>query len=145
MPDDDEAQRITDVSSARPRTAADKPITRRGCLMGLAAWLLIITVPFCVVLFAIRGEVAWHRGPIVEDRLWLVNLNGAVGDESAGGLAYSSTRLVANPAAADGRVCARTHVIFLLWRGNSQPSDYCECYQPRPAPLGGFDSLGSCP
>ena len=120
-------------------------MTRRGCLLGLAIWLLIMTIPFAVVLFAIRGEVAWHRGPIVEDRLWLVNLNGAAGEESAAGVAYSATRLVTNAAAADGRVCARTHVIFLLWRGHSEPADYCECYQPRPAPGTGYDSVGSCP
>lgn len=119
-------------------------MTRRGCLLGLAAWLLIVTVPFCVVLFAIRGEVSWHRGSIVEDRLWLVNLNGAPGEESASGLAYSATRLVANPAAADGRVCARTHVYFLLWRGHSNASDYCECYQPRPTPQTGYDPVGTC-
>ena len=130
---------------ARPRTGDDKPITRRGCLLGLAAWLIIITVPFAVVLFAIRGEVTWHRGPIVEDRLWLVDLNGAPGEESAAGLAYSATRLVDNPAAVNGRVCARTHVVFLLWRGHSEPADYCECYQPRTGPPGGYESLGSCP
>lgn len=120
-------------------------MTRRGCLLGLAVWLLIITIPFAVVLFAIRGEITWRRGPIVEDRLWLVNLNGAAGQESAAGLAYSATRLVSNSAALDGRVCAQTHVIFLLWRGHSEPADYCECNQPRPAPQSGYDSLGSCP
>ena len=119
-------------------------MSRRSCLLGLAVWLLIITVPFAAVLFAIRGEVTWHRGPIVEDRLWLVNLNGTPGEESAGGLAYSSTRLVANPAAAGGQVCAQTHVIFLLWRGHSEPADYCECYQPRPGHPGSYDPAGAC-
>src|SRR6476620_3903236 len=113
---------------ARPRSAGDKPMTRRGCLVGLAVWLLIVTIPFVVVLFAIRGEFIWHRGPIVEDRLWLVNLNGPAGEESAGGLVYASTRLVANPPAAAGRVGAQTHVVYLLWRGHSEPADYCECY-----------------
>ena len=145
MPEDDQAQEFTDASSARPRTAADKPMTRRSCLLGLAAWLVIVSVPFAVVLFAVRGEVAWHRGPLVEDRLWLVSVNGAAGEESAAGLAYSATRLVSNPTAVEGRVCARTHVIFLLWRGHSEPADYCECYQPRPAAPGSYDSLGSCP
>jgi hypothetical protein len=129
---------------ARPRSAGDMPMTRRSCLLGLAVWLLIITVPFCVVLFAIRGEVTWQRGPLVEDRLWLVSLNGAAGEESASGLAYSSTRLVANPAASAGRVCAQTHVIFLLWRGHSEPADYCECYQPRPGSQGSYDPVGAC-
>ena len=119
-------------------------MTRRGCMLGVALWLLIISLPFCAVLFAIRGEVSWRRGPIVEDRLWLVNLNGAPGEESASGLAYSATRLVSNPAAVEGRVCARTHVYFWLWRGRGDAADYCECYQPRPAPRSGYDPAGSC-
>jgi hypothetical protein len=129
---------------ARPRTAGDKPMTRRSCLVGLGIWLLVITIPFAIVLFAIRGEVSWHRGPIVEDRLWLISLNGAPGEESAGGLAYSATRLVASPAAADGRVCAQTHVYFWLWRGHSEPADYCECYQPRAGAAGTYDPVGGC-
>src|ERR1700674_2353317 len=129
---------------ARPRSAADQPMTRRSWLLGLGIWLVIVTVPVCVVLFAIRGEVSWQRGPFVEDRLWLVNLNGVAGEESASGLAYSSTRLVDSPAAAGGRLCARTHVIFLLWRGHSEPADYCECYQARPGPAGSYDPVGVC-
>jgi len=119
-------------------------MTRRSCLLVLAAWLVIITVPFAVVLFAIRGEVSWRRGPLVEDRLWLISLNGAAGEESASGLAYSSTRLVTNPAAVAGQVCAHTHVVFLLWRGHSEPADYCECYQPRPGTSGSYDPVGAC-
>ena len=119
-------------------------MTRRGCLLGLTAWLLIVTVPLALLVFAIRGEVVWQRGPIVEDRLWLVNLQGANGEESASGLAYSATRLVNNAAPANGQLCARTQVVFLLWRGHSAPSDYCECYQPRPAPQGGYEPIGAC-
>ena len=128
----------------RPRSAGDKPMTRRSCLLGLVVWLLIMTIPFGVVLFAIRGEVSWHRGPIVEDRLWLVNLNGPPGAEMASGLAYSATRLVPNSAAPAGQVCAQTHVAFLLWRGHSEPADYCECYQPRPGAPGVYDPAGNC-
>ena len=40
---------------------------------------------------------------------------------------------------------AVTGIAFLLWRGHSEPADYCECNQPRPAPQSGYDSLGSCP
>jgi hypothetical protein len=127
------------------RSGANKPMTRRGCVLGVALWLVIMTVPFCAVLFAIRGEVSWHRGDLIQDRLWLVNLSGASGQESAAGVAYSATRLVGQPGSAGEPVCARTHVYFLLWRGHSDALDYCDCYQPRPAPLTGYDYQGSCP
>ena len=132
------------TSPVPPLKSADKPMTRRGCLLGLAVWLVVLTVPFSLVLFAMRGEVSWRRGDLVEDRLWLVNSAGSAGQESAAGVAYSATRLAATSSAAGTR-CARTHVYFLLWRGASEAVDYCECYQPRPAPQTGYESIGACP
>jgi hypothetical protein len=120
-------------------------MTRRGCLTGIAVWLLIITIPFCLVLFAIRGDVSWRRGDLVQDRLWLINEEDLPGQESAAGVAYSATRLTASAAAPAGAVCARTTVYFLLWRGQSETLNYCECFQPRSAPQTGYDSLGLCP
>jgi hypothetical protein len=137
------AQPSDDPPVGKPARAADKPITRRGCLTGLLVWLLIITVPFCLVLFAIRGEVTWSRGNLVQDRLWLVA--SEPGEASAAGLAYSATRLVASPAAPAGALCARTTVYFFLWRGQSETVSYCECYQPRSAPQAGLNLIGSCP
>jgi hypothetical protein len=119
-------------------------MTRRGCLLGVVLWLVVMLIPLAILIFAIRGEVSWQRGPFVEDRLWLINLNGAPGEESASGVAYSSTRLVPNSAAVDGRLCAETNVYFLLWRGHSDPATYCQCYQPRPASAGGYDVVGQC-
>jgi len=136
-------RRLLSPGNAITTRPADKPITRRGCLLGLLAWLLIITVPFCLVLFAIRGDVSWRRGDLTQDRLWLVS--GEPGQGSAAGVAYSATRLVASPAAPAGALCARTTVYFFLWRGSSETVQYCECYQPRPAPQTGLDLIGSCP
>ena len=118
-------------------------MTRRGCLAGLLVWLVVITVPFCLILFAIRGDVSWRRGVLTQDRLWLVAAEPGQG--SAAGVAYSATRLVASPAEPQGAVCARTTVYFFLWRGQSETISYCECYQPRTAPETGIDLIGSCP
>ncbi len=137
------AQPSDDPPVGTPGRAADKPINRRGCLAGTLVWLLVITVPFCLVLFAIRGDVSWHRGDLVLYRLWLVA--SEPGEQSAAGVAYSATRLVASPAAPAGALCARTTVYFFLWRGQSETVSYCECYQPRPAPQTGLDLIGNCP
>ena len=122
-----------------------KPMTRRGCLLGVMAWLLIMALPLCALVFAMRGEMGWQRGPFVEDRIWLVNLEGAPGQETASGLAYSATRLSAQPSARPTDICVKTSVYFLLWRGQSESLSYCECYQPNPAASGGYDPLGACP
>ncbi len=121
----------------------NRPMTRRGCLLGLVVWLLVMTLPLFALLLAIRGEIGWRRGPFVEDRLWLVNLDAGPGGEQASGLAYSAARLTPRSAAGPGAVCVRTRVYFFLWRGASQPADYCECF--RPGPGGTSESLGNCP
>ncbi len=117
-------------------------MTRRGCALGCLAWLLVMTLPLLALILAVRGELAWQRGDFVEDRLWLVRTDDVPGEEAAG-LAYSSTRLVRDPAAPAGRVCVRTRVTFLLWRGNSESFGYCECYQAHPGQ--GYDPIGACP
>lgn len=119
-------------------------MTRRGCVLGCLAWLVIMTLPLLAILLAVRGELAWQRGDFVEDRLWLVRTDDLPGEEAAG-LAYSASRLVRDPSAPVGQVCVRTRVTFLLWRGASESFDYCECYQARPAPAEGYDPLGACP
>ena len=121
----------------------NKPMTRRGCLLGVLAWLLLMTLPLFALVLAMRGEVGWRRGAFVEDRVWLVHLDNEPGGERASGLAYSATRLAARPAAGPHAICARTRVYFFLWRGASEPADYCECF--RLAPGGSYEALGSCP
>jgi hypothetical protein len=121
----------------------NKPMTRRGCLFGVVAWLLVMTLPLLAVLLAMRGEIGWRRGPFVEDRLWLVNLDAGPGGERASGLAYSAARLSPHPAAGPDAICVRTRVYFFLWRGTGEPADYCECFRPEPG--GTSQSLGNCP
>ena len=130
--------------ASRLLSVVDKPMTRRGCIVGVVVWLLVMTLPLCALIFAIRGEFTWQRGPFVEDRVWLVNLSGQPGEESAGGIGYSSMRVVRTPTTAGGPTCAETHVYFLLWRGHSDPVAYCECFQPRPGTPGAYDVVGQC-
>jgi hypothetical protein len=122
----------------------DRPMTRRGCLIGALLWAVVMTAPLCALVLAVRGEIGWRRGGFVEDRLWLVNETGAPG-EAARGLAYSAARTIGRPAAPDGPICVRTRVYFWLWQGQSERLEYCDCYVPRPGPPPGYDSTGSCP
>ena len=130
------------VAARRPG-AGDKPLTRRGCVLGVSIWLALMLLPVCALLLALRGEVAWRRGEFVEDRLWLVQSDTRSGNSAAAGLAYSMTRIVSDQRPVDGPVCLRTRVFFLLWRGASERLTYCECHAPRAA--GDFDFMGECP
>ncbi len=116
-------------------------MTRRGCLLGMALWAVIMTLPLCALAVAIRGEVSWQRGPFTEDRVWIVRSDPGSGEEAAG-LAYSSVRVTSGRPGNGGPVCARTRVNFWLWAGDSETVDYCECYQPTGG--GDYDVTGAC-
>jgi len=118
-------------------------MSRAGCVAGVLVWLCVMTVPFMALLLAIRGELTLRRGDFVEDRLWLVNAETGVGKGIASGIGYSTTRVVSDQTAADGPVCVRTNVYFLLWQGQSESVTFCECYVTTEG--GGYASQGSCP
>jgi hypothetical protein len=104
-------------------------MTRRGCALGCAAWLVVMGLPLCAFLLATQGELAWRRGRgnLEVDRVFLINEPGA------SGLGYEAARL-----SGGNSLCARTTVRYFLWRddeGVEQNADYCQCYS--------FDATGA--
>ena len=116
-------------------------MSRLGCLLGFLAWLFVMTVPLLGFMLAVRGEFTWRRSEFVEDRVWLISAENSSGDER--GLGYSAARVVSDQTAADGPICVRTRVNFLLWRGRSEHLEFCDCYLR--SVNGGYEPNGSCP
>ena len=116
-------------------------MSRLGCALGSLAWLFVMTVPLLGFMLAVRGEFTWRRNEFVEDRLWLITAEATSGDER--GLGYSAARVVSDQTAADGPICVRTRVNFLLWRGQSEHLEFCDCYTRSVS--GGYEPNGSCP
>jgi hypothetical protein len=118
-------------------------MSRTGCVLSVLVWLCVMTVPFLALRLAMRGELAWRRGDFAEDRLWLVNAETGLGQGRASGIGYSATRVVSDQRAADGPVCVRTNVYFLLWKGQGDNATFCECYLLREG--GDYEPQGNCP
>ena len=116
-------------------------MTRRGCVLGLLVWALVMALPICILALAVRGELGWRRGPFASDRVWIVRADPRAGQPESG-LAYESVRVSSGQVNAQGPVCARTRVVFRFWDGETETVDYCECYQP--APDGGYSLTGPC-
>jgi hypothetical protein len=112
-------------------------------LLGGLAWLLVMLLPLAALWLAVRGEVTWRRGELVEDRVWLVRSENVRGQTSPGGLALSSSRVISDARAQSGPVCVRTNVRIWLWRVPSETLAYCECYLPDPG--GNLALQGACP
>jgi hypothetical protein len=120
----------------------NKPMTRRGCVVGVLLWAMVMALPVCALVFAVRGEVNWRRGAFVEDRLWIVRADEGSRGERPGGLAYSAQRITSGRPGDGGAVCVTTRVYFWLWRGPDERLTYCECYLP--AEGGQYQAAGEC-
>ena len=117
-------------------------MTRRGCLFGVLAWALVMSLPICVLLVALRGEVGWQRGPFTDDRLWVVYADEGSRGLRPSGIAYAATRVVTGRTAQDEPVCVTTRVQFWMWRGENEAVTYCECYTPLAG--GAYEAAGAC-
>lgn len=101
-------------------STADRPVGRGTCLITALALLLLFSLPLAAFALAIRGEVSWQRGAAL-DRLFLIN------EPEALGLGLESVRTISAEHQAD---CTRTRVHYLLWKGEGENVEYCECSNP---------------
>ncbi|MBP7693489.1 MAG: hypothetical protein KA764_16320 [Anaerolineales bacterium] len=99
-------------------------MSRRGCVLGCGAWLLLMALPLLALWLAVQREVVWTRGPagLEQDRVFYLD------EPQAGGLGYLAARVVRDAA---GQVCVQTRVTYWLWRSaeaGDPAAAYCQCY-----------------
>lgn len=108
-------------------------MTRRGCLWRFGCvvlWLPLMLLPLFLFLLATQGEVAlWHNAsfpssaehPFLQVKLLM--------DIDTRGLNITRSYISTPPSGSDA-VCVQTNVRFLLWQGQGEAVDYCDCYAP---------------
>jgi|SRR5690606_34885709 hypothetical protein len=98
------------------------PLRRPGCVIALIIWFLLLLSPCFMIVLAVRGEFSITTGSAPEQRvrLWLIQEIG----QSGIGLSNAEVRQTGEDA-----ICVQTNVQFLLWRGQAEPTQYCECYE----------------
>ena len=96
------------------------PLRRPGCVAGLILWFLALLAPCFLIMLAVRGEITITTGSAPDQllRIWLIQ------EAKERGVGISNTSVQ-----RDGEtICVQTNVNFVLWRGEAQPTHYCECY-----------------
>jgi hypothetical protein len=97
---------------------------RAGCIV---IWLPLILLPLLLMLLALNGElVVWHGNdmPDREAHPWFKAT--LIMEIDTRGLNITRSSLVSG---ADGLTCVQTDVSFVLWQGEGEPANYCDCYQ----------------
>ena len=97
------------------------PLRRPGCVIALILWFTLLLSPCIFIYLAANEEISIQTGDAPEQRLriWLVQAAGQSGLGISNGTVYQQD---------DNNLCVQTDVNFLLWRGEGQSSQYCECY-----------------
>lgn len=96
------------------------PLRRPGCIIGLVIWFTVLLTPCFFIILATRGEVAIATGSAPEQqiRIWLVQ------EARQSGIGLSTAQVLQ----VNDQTCVQTHVNFILWRGEADPTQYCTCY-----------------
>ena len=105
------------VKGARPRT----PLQRIGCGILLIFWFALLLVPCGLLFLAVQQEIIIPQGdvPGAQTRIWLIM------EARQRGIGISTASVQQEGLTA----CVQTDARFLLWSGQSDPLQYCECYQ----------------
>jgi hypothetical protein len=94
-----------------------------GCAFILLAACLAFWFAGALARLATNGELVLRQAGLEETRIWLVR------QPDSTGLGLSDSRRIAGEQ-AENRVCLRTRIRFLLWRGDDSRTNLeeCRCY-----------------
>lgn len=97
------------------------PLRRPGCVIALVIWFLLLLSPCALIVLASRGEISINTGSAPEQRIriWMIQ------EARERGLGVSTADVF---VLDEDNICVQTNVSFLLWEGEAEPTQYCECY-----------------
>jgi hypothetical protein len=103
-----------------PKIQPRHPLRNPGCVVALIIWFVVLLSPCFMIVLAVRGEISIPTGGAPEQRLriWLIQ------EARQSGIGMSSASVQQNSE----NLCVQTTVSFILWRGEAEPTQYCECY-----------------
>ena len=107
-------------SGENPPLIKRHPLRRPGCVIGLVLWFILLLSPCFMILLAARGEISISTGDLPDQRIrvWLIQ------EARLSGIGVSSATVQAH----DQQMCVQTNVNFMLWRGQADSTQYCDCY-----------------
>jgi hypothetical protein len=117
-----------DAEIQPPRRRGRGCLSRAGCGLFLIFWVVFLSIPTFMFILATEGEIAiWHgdrvpsssEHPLLQVKLLM--------DAETRGLNITTSNISGVYDA--GEVCVQTHVRYLLWQGEGEAADYCDCYQ----------------
>lgn len=115
-----EAETSPVTAPAKQRTLSQQ-LRRIGCGVALLAWGILMLWPCVLITVLIEGEFVVGLSDRPGHELRMFNIES----EDTRGFGFSVAEVAEENA---DRVCVKTYVRYLIWRGENEPVDYCRCY-----------------
>jgi hypothetical protein len=95
-----------------------------GCLIAFLIWLGAMAFPCAFVTLLVEKELVFSLSALPEHQVRLFLLDSP--EERGLGLARPE---IVSGGEAEGAYCIRIRVRYLMWVGEAQAVDYCDCYE----------------
>lgn len=106
---------------------AEVRIGRRGCIIGVIIWLVVMTIPAFILLLAIQQEVTiWHGSGFPEREAHPLLQVRLIMEIESRGVSIGTSHISRE---TETLACVQTNVNYLLWQGQGESASYCDCYQ----------------
>ena len=122
-----------DAEEVRKQHAARHPLRRPGCVIALIFWFLFLLTPCGLLYMARVGEFTIASGADMPDAEIhpALKVELIMQRDSRGLLITRSIQ----QRAGDDETCVQTSVNYILWQGEGDSTQYCECYQRDTDPM----------
>lgn len=115
-------ERVEYVVKDKKRT----PLQRLGCGLMIVLWLFVMMLPMIMIVLAVEGEITITHTGDVPDKHEHPRLRLDLIME----IDYHGVKITHATVERDGdlNVCVQTNVRYLLWQGQGDPAQFCDCY-----------------
>ncbi len=92
-----------------------------GCGLLLAVWFLLMLSPCVFITVLVQGEFTIQLSDRPNHQLRIFNVD----TDDSRGFGFSIGNIQRE---TEEEVCVVTQVRYIMWRGENEPVDYCQCY-----------------
>ena len=97
-------------------------VRRLGCSIALLIWFLLMLSPCLIITVLVQGEFVYNLSDVPEHKIRIFDVQS----KDTRGFGYSWGNIARE---TDDDVCVMTHVRYVVWEGESEAADYCECFE----------------
>jgi hypothetical protein len=136
--DDQNQEQAVLSNSENIQVPRRRRLRRVGCSVLLVIWFTFLLLPCFLLVLATQQEIIISQGelPGQEIRIRLIT------DIDQRGIGFWTT---STTTGTEGDICLVTNVRYILWEGQGDPAQYCQCFSREAENGAWIPSENACP